>query len=204
MHLEIAGAFHPAPAHACPKGTGTLILLSPHEPAFWPAFTASAEYRDGSPDPMDRWSARVISQLAEGLGATPLFPFGGPPFHPFYAWALASGRVWASPVRLLVHDAAGLFISFRGALALPQRIDLPGTAMSAPCDTCVDRPCLTACPVAALGAEGYDVPACRAYIAGSSGRACIDSGCAVRRACPISQRHGRLPVQSAFHMKAFQ
>lgn len=204
VHLDVAGAFHPKADHGCPAGTGTVILLSPQEPAFWPAFTASAEFGDGAPDPMDRWSARVIGKLAEDLGATPLFPFGGPPFHPFYAWALASGRAWASPVRLLVHDSAGLFASYRGALAFSIRLDLPVQYPQSPCETCRTRPCLSACPVSALGADGYDVPACRAYIAGSSGRDCVESGCAVRRACPVSQHHGRLPAQSAFHMKAFQ
>ena len=204
VHLDIAGAFHPDAAQACPPGTGTLLLLSPHEPAFWPAFTASAEYRDGAPDPMDRWSARVIGQLARDTGAKAMYPFGGPPFHPFYRWALASGRAWASPVRLLVHETAGLFTSYRGALALPMRLDLPAPPRHSPCDTCEGRPCLTACPIGALTADGYDVPACRAYIAGELGRDCVESGCAVRRACPISQRHGRMLEQSAFHMKAFQ
>lgn len=204
VHLDIAGAFHPEPSHACPAGTGTLILLAPHEPAFWPSFMDSPEYRDGAPDPMDRWSLRVIGQLAQDMGATPLFPFGGPPFHPFYAWALSSGRVWASPVRLLVHDRAGLFISFRGALALRGHLALPPPPTQAPCLSCADKPCLTACPVGALGADGYDVPACRAYITGSSGQDCVERGCSVRRVCPVSQRHGRLPEQSAFHMKAFR
>lgn len=203
-HLEIAGAFHPRPDQGCPPGTGTLVMLAPLEPAFWPAFTDSVEYRDGAPDPMDRWSTRVIGQLAQDLGATALFPFGGPPYHPFYSWALASGRAWASPVRLLVHDRAGLFISYRGALALPERMPLPPPTAAMPCTTCADKPCLSACPIGALGAGGYDVPACRAHIAGNAGRDCAESGCLVRRACPVSTRHGRLPEQSAFHMKAFR
>ena len=209
MHLDIAGAFHPEPAHGCPPGTGTLILLAPHEPGFWPAFAASTEYHDGLPDPMDRWSARVIGALATDLGAldltaAPLFPFGGPPFHPFYSWSLATGRIWPSPLRLLVHESAGLFISFRGALALRQHMVLPPPPTQSPCATCRAQPCLTACPVGALGADGYDVPACRAHIATAAGRDCLTGGCLARRACPVSQSHGRLPEQSAFHMKAFQ
>lgn len=204
VQLDIAGAFHPEPSHGCPADTGTLILLAPHEPEFWPAFTASPEYQDGRTEPLDRWSTRMIGQLAQDHCGQALFPFGGAPYQPFLRWAAASKRAWSSPVGLLVHDRAGLFISYRGALALQKRIAIPAAPGSSPCRTCQDRPCLSACPVGALGAEGYDVPTCRAYIAGSSGSDCVETGCAVRRACPISLRHGRLPAQSAFHMRAFQ
>ena len=77
------------------------------------------------PDPVDRWSRRVIGRLACDLGAKALFPFGGPPYHPFYQWALRTGRAWESPVRLLVHDTQGLMVSFRGALALREAMAVP-------------------------------------------------------------------------------
>ena len=52
--------------------------------------------------------------------ATALFPFGGPPWLPFPAWARRTGRAWDSPVGLLVQRRPGLFVSYRGALALPR------------------------------------------------------------------------------------
>ncbi len=116
--------------------------------------------------------------------------------------ALRTGRIWESPVRLLVHDRAGLMVSFRGALALRERLALP-PAPARPCDSCPDRPCLTACPVGALGAEGYDVPACRGFLDTPAGADCMARGCAVRGACPVSASHGRLDAQSAFHMRQF-
>ena len=185
-----------------PGGTRTLILLSPDEPGFWPAFTASEEYRDGAPDPMDRWSRRIIGSWADQIGAPPLYPFGGPPFHAFIAWALASGHVHQSPVGMMVHPTAGLFLSFRGALALRDAIDLPPPVPS-PCDSCATRPCLTACPVAALGPDGYDVPRCKAYLRDTPGNDCMSEGCRARRACPNGRAHGRVPAHSAFHMTHF-
>lgn len=201
-HLTILGGFHPAPEDNAPPGCRTLLLLGPDEPGFWPAFQDSAEARDGSPDPMDRWSSRVIGGWAKGLGAKPLFPFGGPPYQPFYSWALRTGRCHASPVHLLIHDTAGLFVSFRGALALEQEIALP-KAPSRPCDSCAAQPCATACPSQALTPAQYDVPVCRAHLATPEGQTNLENGCAVRRACPVSQRFGRLPAQSAYHMAQF-
>lgn len=197
-HLCIRGAFYPSDL----PGTETLVLLGPDEPGFWPAFRASPEYRDGASDPMDRWSSRVIGSLAKTLDATPYFPFGGPPWHSFLDWAQQSGRAWSSPIRLLVHDTAGLFISYRGALGFPQKIALPPVPEQSPCLSC-DAPCQTACPVGAFADTGYDVPACKAHLRSLSGQDCMENGCAARRACPISYEYGRLSEQSAFHMRAF-
>ena len=151
------GGFHPAPADALPDRCETLILLGPSEPGFWLHFTQSPEWADGAADPLDRWSTRVIGALAAELGGTALFPFGGPPYHPFYTWALRSGRAWASPVHLLVHDVAGLMVSYRGAVALPRRVALQPVGAS-PCITCQGQPCRTACPAAALTPANADAP----------------------------------------------
>lgn len=201
-HLEIFGAFHPVAADHAPDGTGTLLLLGPKEPGFWDHLRQEPEFRDKSKDPIDRWSSRVIGQLAVTHSGTALFPFGGPPYLPFIAWAIRSGRAWASPVTLLVHDRAGLLASYRGAIALPCRINLPGPA-ACPCDTCIDQPCKTACPVDALNGQGYDLNACHNFLDTADGATCMDNGCAVRRACPVSQSYGRNPAQSAHHMKVF-
>jgi epoxyqueuosine reductase len=201
--LAVFGAFRPQPGDSAPQGTGTLVLLGPAEPGFWAHVTAAPEFADGASDPLDRWSARVIGGLARDLRGTALFPFTGPPYHPFTSWALRSGRAWVSPVRLLVHDTAGLMVSFRGAIALPQVLSLAPTPTAAPCDNCSGRPCLSACPVGALTGEGYDLPACHRFLDRPEGADCMDRGCAVRRACPISARYGRQPVQSAYHMSRF-
>lgn len=198
-HLEILGGFNCADDMALPKGTQTLLLLGPAEPGFWAYFQAQAEW-DGAADPVDRWSRRVIGRLACELGAKALFPFGGPPYQPFFQWALRTGRFWQSPVRLLVHDSQGLMVSFRGALALKERIEVPEGV--APCQGCA-QPCLAACPVGALGAAGYDVPGCHAFLAGPAGANCMETGCGVRRACPASQSYARLPEQSTYHMGQF-
>ncbi|MDF1856941.1 ferredoxin [Pseudooceanicola sp.] len=201
--LAIRAALHPAAADPdLPAGTGTLLLLGPDEPGFWARITGSAEWQDGGADPVDRWSRRVVGDWAGQIGATALFPFGGPPFRPFIGWALASGWVHASPVSLLVHAEAGLWLSFRGALALPGRIALPEVPAN-PCITCPDQPCRTACPVSALNERGYDVPGCKSFLRSKAGQSCMTHGCQVRTACPVGQAHGRLVAHSAYHMAQF-
>jgi epoxyqueuosine reductase len=199
--LKLLGGFAVAKGEAgFPAGTGTILLLGPAEPGFWLHMTAQPEW-DGQPDPVDRWSRRVIGRIACDLGAKALFPFGGPPYHPFYQWALRTGRVWESPVRLLVHSDQGLMVSFRGALALKEAVPVPPPT-DRPCDSC-PAPCLTACPAGALTGEGYDLPACHAFLDRPEGEDCMTGGCLVRRACPVSQSYARLPEQSAYHMRQF-
>jgi len=202
-HLSIAGAFHPKAGSGLPEGTGTLVLLAPGNDGYWVNVNSEPEFSDGAANPVDRWSTRVIGDWATQLGATAHFPFGGPPYSPFLTWALANGRAWASPTGPLVHDTFGMMISYRGALALPERLDIPAPSPN-PCTTCAEKPCLTACPVGALSAHApYDVPVCKAHIGSVAGRACLSTGCLTRRACPVSLGAGRAEAQSAHHMAAF-
>lgn len=191
VHLTPLGGFH--------EDGQTTVLLGPLEPGFWAYVSKRPEFLMGAEDPLDAWSHWAITALGYVTGARPVFPFGGPPFHPFISWSLKSGEAWQSPVGLLVHKDAGLLVSYRGALIFDGEIDLPSPA-ARPCDSCADQPCLSACPVGALSAEGYDVPRCKAHI--DVDPVCR-AGCRVRTSCPVSQTYGRDPAQTAFHMEAF-
>jgi len=171
---------------------GTILLLGPHEPGFWPAVCDSPEWRDGAADPVDRWSRRVITGLADRLGAQTHFPFGTHPA-PFLTWALASNRAWTSPVGMLVQAEAGLMVSYRGALEFDWNIQSPEVPT---------KPC-TACPVGALQGAQYDVEACRSYVRSDPEQRCLSEGCLARRACPVSQTYQRAAAQSAYHMREF-
>lgn len=196
--LMISGVVQETVEKPLPNGAASLILLSPLEPLFWAHIQKSAEARDGAPDPLDRWSLRVISEMALRLGGEPFFPFGGPPYHPFYTWAIDGGEVHVSPVALLTSQRAGLFTSFRGAIALSERITTE--YVPSPCAGCA-QPCTTSCPVGAMGPNGYDVPKCHAFLDSSEGRDCLSNGCRARRACPAGTN--RLSEQSAHHMSYF-
>lgn len=185
-----------------PTEDGARALLGAG-PDLWPRFMASPEAVDGRTDPLDRWSKRIIDALAARFQGQAEYPSDGPPYPPFIQWAKDTKRFWQSPTGMLVHDTAGLMISIRGAVRLPG-VAAPPTDHPSPCDICRNRPCTTACPVGALSDSApYDVPSCKAHITAPEGADCLSNGCRVRRACPVSQRFGRTPAQSAFHMRAF-
>jgi epoxyqueuosine reductase len=199
--LAVVGAFHPGPGDGAPEGTGTLLLLGPDGPAMWRAFRVASEAADGRPDPLDRWSRRVIGGLAAPLGATALFPFGGPPHHPFGRWGARGEGSVVSPVAMQASPSRGLWASYRGALGLPAQMALPPRSWSDPCRGC-PAPCLSACPVGAFAGGAYDVAACVAHVLGAAGTACR-AGCLVRVSCPAGEAMELPAGQRAFHMAAF-
>ncbi|MCX8952528.1 ferredoxin [Ruegeria sp. NA] len=198
--LIVMGSLHPHRVAARQLDTGTLILLGAGSD-FWPALKASPEWR--GPDPVDRWSTRIVGQMAHAFGAQAYFPFGGPPYAPFIDWALKSGRTFSSPVGALVHDTVGMMISYRGALHFAHEFAIPEKPGVSPCNTCA-APCTTACPVGALNAQNfYDLAACHDHLDTAEGQTCMTGGCLARLACPLSAGAGRDPEQSAHHMRAF-
>lgn len=200
-----------APARSGEVGSGdaqgtvrTLILAGNAGSSIWPAFSASPEYLDGMPDPLDRWSRRVGDRLADALGLRVFYPFGGPPHYPFQRWAARAAEVQQSPLRLQIHPKFGLWHAYRFALAstapLPAKPQ-PGTDPSA-CLTCAAQPCLQVCPAHAFDG-GYDAGACRSHLRGDPEGACASQGCAARRACPVGAGYRYLPEHARFHMRAF-
>ncbi|RMF36020.1 MAG: ferredoxin [Alphaproteobacteria bacterium] len=201
--LTVLGGLHPGPEETLPAGTATLVILGPDGPRFHPVFAAAPEAGDGRPDPVDRWSRRVVGEMAASLGADCLFPFDGPPWPPVIRWLRETGQCWLSPVGMLVHARMGLWVSVRGLLALRARLDLPVPPAASPCESCAGQPCLTACPVGAFATGSYDVPACTAHLKGAGRGTCLAAGCAVRHACPVGQDEAPPPEQAALHMRAF-
>lgn len=201
--LAVLGGFAVTPEHKAPEGIACIVLLGLAGDG-WRKFRASPEAQDGEADPLDRWSLRVVSDLAREVGAQAFFPFGGPPYQPFLRWADATGRIWQSAIGMSIHDERGLWMAFRGALGFTEPLAFPPPDAGRPCDTCMEKPCLSACPVDAFAGGIYDTAACVAHIAGPEGKDCLTLGCRARRACPIGRDWIPEPDKAAFHMRAFK
>jgi hypothetical protein len=178
------------------------VLVGNAGPEMWRVF---APKRREEPNPLDGWTRRAVTAAAADLGASlALFPFEGPPYHPFQRWALKADRVHPSPLGILIHPEFGLWHAYRAALCFEAELALPTQPPAqAPCESCRDRPCLSACPVSAFSASRYDVAACAGHVASPAGAPCRERGCLARHACPVGQSYAYAPAQAGFHMDHF-
>jgi hypothetical protein len=198
------GALHLDPSEAQAFDAKSLILIGHAGSSIWPHF---AKWRQTQPpdlaNPLDVWSEQIISATAAKLGARAIFPFQKP-FHPFQQWAMRAEGLTPSPLGILIHPVYGLWHAYRGAIVFEDEVLIQAAQeMSHPCDLCVGKPCLSACPVEAFSGEGYDVAGCRTHLAGDAGNECLSGGCKARLACPVGREYVYDLEQMRFHMQAF-
>ena len=209
--LVLRGGFAPLASDAVPLlpdgGTARwLALVGVAGSTFWPRFVASSPHADGAPHPLDRWSRAIGDALAAQADGLALYPFSGPPHHPFQRWAERAEGLHASPLGLRLHPQYGLWHSYRFALALPLPLDEPTPALDSTdlCARCSGQPCLHACPVDAFTGTEYRVDVCAAHLASIPEPRCADIGCLARHACPVGQQHAQQPAHARFLMNAFR
>ena len=198
------GWFSPRPEDGVPAlATGAparfVILVGNAGPRMFARFSREASAADGT---LDAWCRTVLTELAGRLDADVLFPFDRPPL-PFLTWARRGGAGHVSPLGLNIHPDYGLWHAYRGAFLLPVAFDIPTPTSASPCDTCIGKPCLSACPVSAFSTGRYDTEACASYLVTPAGTDCMSGGCLARRACPVAPHFVYPPVQAAFHTRSF-
>jgi ferredoxin len=192
------------PEIAAGRRASTVILLGNIGGSIWPAFN---KWRAGRgqkvTNPLDTWSTEVIRPLAESLGGRSYFP-SEKPWQPFQQWAMRAEGLKPSPLGVLIHPDYGLWHGYRGAIGFGAKIGILTTpANHHPCDSCLEKPCLTRCPVDAVKPTSFDVPACRSHIHSPVGRGgCMQTGCIARNACPVGADYRYLEAQMQFHMAA--
>jgi len=186
-------------------GTRSLILIGNVGSELWDKSGAEIAAL-GEPDPLDRWTRSVIEPIASSVNGVALFPFAGPPYWPFQRWAERAEGVRNSPLGIQIHPEFGLWHAYRAAILLPGELNLPEPQWrSHPCDTCAERPCLSACPVGAFTGTTYEVDHCVDHVVSSrqDDQACFQRGCLARIACPVGGAWRYEREHAAFHMDAF-
>lgn len=208
-----AGAENNLPVLSNGQQAQALLLVGHGGSTLWPEFSNSPEYSDGEDHALDRWSQRVASTISSRFDMQAVYPFTGPPYQPFLSWAQRAERqaVLPSRIGLSLHPVFGLWHAYRFALLSPVYVaqfqqklkQSEPDELSPHCVSCETSACLTACPVNAFSARGYDVRACVGYLNATPDAACHTVGCLARKACPIGSDYQYESDHAAFHMKAF-
>ncbi|QND53549.1 4Fe-4S dicluster domain-containing protein [Phyllobacterium sp. 628] len=181
----------------------SVVLVGHFGSSIWPHFAAWRREHPDSADPLDAWSKEVLTHIAGDVGGQAVFP-SDRPYLPFQQWAKRVEGLSASPLGMLIHPEFGLWQAFRGAILFSRPIVFSSIAsIDHPCDSCVEKPCLHACPVDAFDGNSFAVDRCRSYLATPEGQPCLDDGCLARLACPVGREHAYVQDQQRFHMAAF-
>jgi len=174
------------------------LLIGNAGPDMWRELSLSAEYGDGAPNPMNRWTKRVLDVISDDYEARAVYPFDEP-YWPFQRLAQKAIGVKASPLGILMHPEYGLWHAFRGLLIFSETHEFVSQInvliqnaqnLIHPCDTCEEKPCLTACPVDAFTGERLEVDKCFTHLDDGAQPHCMSLGCQA--------------AQVKFHMKAYR
>lgn len=183
-------------------GFKSLVLAGHAGSSFWPQFS---RFRRNcrSADPLDAWSRETGEEIESEFGCKAFYPFEKP-WWPFQSWIRVAEGLKPSPLAILIHPEYGLWHGYRAAFGFEGTIALPApVARHHPCDDCLDKPCLSACPANAVSKGGFDLAACRSHLSADEGmRGCMQSGCLARNACPVGNSYRYETAHARFHMDA--
>lgn len=194
--------------------TETVIVIGNGGGEFWKHFQKYAEAR---PDhlqqhdhPLDDYTVGVVR-----VRLTPLLDAVGAQHHLIYPFQFFSGLTvsfmhLAQAARLSrpsilgvqIHPTYGPWIAWRAAVLIDH--DLPALSAPAqdfdPCSTCVERPCIAACPAQTVSAaQGWDLLACTQHRL----RAPTDCAerCHARYTCVYGREHRYPEDELAYHQR---
>jgi len=197
LGLVLRGGFYKEAPNA------TTILIGNVGSQLWKPFANEIDW--SNPHPLDHWTKLKLDPIANTFKAKVIYPFVGPDYAPFQTWAMKADCVYPSPVGPLIHPDYGLWHAYRAAFTFEgQLADLSNRdTRPSPCEACVEKPCISACPVHAFDEGNFDASICMDHISSKEGIVCAYNGCRSRLACPVGEEYSYCEEQMRFHMKKY-
>lgn len=164
-----------------------LILLGHGGKQLWARVQAAGMAGE---HPIDDYVIQTVAQVFAGHFADNSYRIVYPGTAPVGLQQLGSLAGWhhPSPFMVGIDCEWGSWFAYRAAI-LADTDFLPFLLVdrSHPCPTCSGRPCISACPAAAMADGGFALDKCLAYRR-QEGSACQFT-CLARSACPVGSEH---------------
>lgn len=170
----------------------------------WRALTAEQPQPSTSENPVDEFSvAAVRAHLEDELGVqrwAPLYP--GPTMMPLQELGTLLGWHQPSPLLVGISEAFGTWFAYRAVVVADTSLPLTPRASPSPspCDSCLEKPCLSACLGGALTTGTLAIDRCVTFRARDASP--CTARCVAREACPIGVEHRYDTDQMAHHYGA--
>lgn len=177
-----------------------LILIGHLGRDFWEALQRRGMH---GAHPVDQFvTERVAAWMADALSDHEWHQvFPGPAPVGLQRLGALAGWHQASPFWVGVDAEWGSWFAYRAVLLADTALPVtPRREAGSPCASCVDQPCLGACPAGALASEpggSWRLQACLDWRK-QPGSSCLDR-CLARNACPVGERYRYTDGQIAYH-----
>ena len=179
-------------------GYRQLLLFGHGGPRMWQALAGSAFKRDEHP--VDHFSMDVVARFFTEENPTNRYKLVFPQqagVIPLQRLGQLAGWHHDSPLRIGVNARWGSWFAYRAvALADTSFAATPSLIEPSPCASCMDKPCITACPVASKDGD-IKLDACMDERL-RAGSPCAKT-CLARLACPVMADERYSQEQIAYH-----
>lgn len=147
--------------------------------------------------PIDRFSEdavrRYMEEAVPGCRYTVIFP-AGKRLVPLRRLGELAGWHFDSPFRVGINNRWGSWFAYRVVVLADSNLPVtPKVPWRSPCDACDNKPCLAACPGAALVDGRLELDRCIDYRLADGSR--CSRQCISRLACPAAPEHRYEPAQ---------
>ncbi len=187
--------------------TQTVIVIGNGGSAFWTTFRPYADRHAGDPHPLDDYTVEIIEHSLtpilkpSGRGYRYVYPFrfGTEPVS-FMHLAQAAGLAGPSILGIMIHPVYGPWLALRAAVLVAHDLSHPPSAPGFnPCPSCIEKPCIQACPAGVIGARhGWNISGCAKHRLAADQCAAF---CHARHSCVYGRKH-RYPPDALRHHQA--
>ena len=178
-------------------GYRQLILIGHGGRRMWEALQASAF--TASADPVDSFSQDLVHRWFADRGNRyeMLYP-GDEQVVPLQKLGALAGWHHSSPFRIGINAHWGSWFAYRAVVLADSDFEpTPPLTAPSPCDSCMEKPCIPACPADALTGSDASLQPCIDYRLTGDSR-CKDR-CFSRMACPVAVEHKHSMQQLNYH-----